>query len=359
MCPNTPGEPAARQHGSAMFLDVKSEVRVEDLLRGLIIQSGNDAAITLAEGIGGSEDNFVGMMNKRAGRTRTHPFPFHQRLGPQRSRAKVTARDMAELSVHLIRDYPDYYHFFGEKDFTWNRIHQLNRNPLLTMNIGADGLKTGDTAEAGSGLSARRAQDGQRLILVVNGYKTAAERAEDSRKLLNWGFRAFDVRAFPTRRHGRARRGLWWRGGSVELTPQSPVKTFVPHGSTDKLTAKIVYQGPLAAPVEAGRGRRAANFSTASSMLRTPLETKAAVAWAPDATRRRRGVTDGQGLAARRLAASPDERRAAGSSRWRAARARASRRRRAARRSTRRPRARGRRRPASPAARRTPRGCAN
>ena len=100
------------------------------------------------------------------------------------------------LARHLIRDYPEYYHYFGEKDFTWDKIRQSNRNPLLTMNIGADGLKTGDTNESGFGLVGSAVQDGQRLILVVNGYKTAADRAEDSRRLLNWGFRGFDVRVF-------------------------------------------------------------------------------------------------------------------------------------------------------------------
>src|SRR5206468_3964457 len=107
---------------------------------------------------------------------------------------QVTAREMAALARHLIKDFPEYYHFFGEKDFTWDKIRQMNRNPLLAMNIGADGLKTGDTAESGFGLVGSAVQDGQRLIVVVNGLKTAADRAEESRKLLNWGFRAFDVR---------------------------------------------------------------------------------------------------------------------------------------------------------------------
>ena len=106
----------------------------------------------------------------------------------------MTARDMAMLAAHIIRDYPDYYHYFGEKDFTWNKIHQLNRNPLLTMDVGADGLMTGDSAESGFGLVGSAVQNGQRLIVVVNGLKTAAERAEEARKLFNWGFRSFDPR---------------------------------------------------------------------------------------------------------------------------------------------------------------------
>ena len=186
----------AHAHGSAMFLDVKSEVRVEDLLRGLIIQSGNDAAIVLAEGLGGSEDAFVGLMNKRAAELGLAHSHFTNAWGRSDPDERVTARDMAKLAHHIISDYPDFYHYFGEKDFTWNKIHQMNRNPLLTMNLGADGLKTGDTAESGFGLVGSAVQDGQRLILVVNGLKTAAERGEESRKLLNWGFRAFDARTF-------------------------------------------------------------------------------------------------------------------------------------------------------------------
>ncbi len=270
----------AHAHGSAMFVDVKSDVRVEDLLRGLIIQSGNDAAIVLAEGLGGSEENFVGMMNKRAAELGLAHSHFTNAWGRSDPEERVTARDMAALARHLIRDYPEYYHFFGEKDFTWNRIRQQNRNPLLTMNIGADGLKTGDTAESGFGLVGSAVQDGQRLIVVINGLKTAAERAEDSRKLLNWGFRAFDVRVFyqPGDTVGRAD-VYGGAEGSVELTPLNPVKAFVPRNGADKLTAKIVYQGPLAAPVAAGQPFGELQiYQNETLVLRSPLKTKAAVA---------------------------------------------------------------------------------
>ncbi len=269
----------AHGHGSAMFLAVKSDVRIEDLLRGLIIQSGNDAAIVLAEGLGGSEGNFVGLMNRRAadlGLTHCH---FTNAWGRSDPDERVTARDMAALAIHIIRDYPEYYHYFGEKDFTWNRIHQLNRNPLLTMNIGADGLKTGDTAESGFGLIGSAVQDGQRLILVVNGYKTAADRAEDSRRLLNYGFRGFDVRVFyqPGDIVGEAS-VYGGTSDSVELTPQAPVKAFTPKVGGDKLTAKIVYSGPLGAPVEAGRPVGELRIYQGDTIvLRSPLQTKTAV----------------------------------------------------------------------------------
>jgi D-alanyl-D-alanine carboxypeptidase (penicillin-binding protein 5/6) len=270
----------AHAHGSAMFLDVRSDVRVEDLLRGLIIQSGNDAAIVLAEGLGGSEDAFVGLMNKRAaelGLTHSH---FTNAWGRSDPDERVTARDMAKLARHIITDYPEFYHYFGEKDFTWNKIHQMNRNPLLTMNVGADGLKTGDTTESGFGLVGSAVQDGQRLILVINGLKTAAERGEESRKLLNWGFRAFDARTFfqPGDTVGRAR----VYGGaeeSVELTTDAAIKGFVPKVGTDKLTAKVVYPGPAPAPIEAGQVLGEVRiYRNDALMLTVPLKTKTAVA---------------------------------------------------------------------------------
>ena len=273
----------APSHGSAMFLAVKSDVRVDDLLRGLIIESGNDAAIVLAEGVGGSEQNFVGLMNKRATELGLAQSHFTNAWGRSDPAERVSARDLAALARHLIQDYPEYYHYFSEKDFTWSKIHQLNRNPLLTMNIGADGLKTGDTAESGFGLVGSAVQDGQRLLLVVNGYKTAAERSEDSRRLLNWGFRGFDVRMFyqPGDTVGQAE----VYGGvqdSVALTPLAPVKVFVPKVGADKMAAKIVYSGPLAAPVEAGRKLGELRIYNAGSLVMSaPLETKAAVAKGP------------------------------------------------------------------------------
>jgi D-alanyl-D-alanine carboxypeptidase (penicillin-binding protein 5/6) len=268
----------AKAHGSTMFLRVKSDAKVEDLLRGMIIQSGNDAAISLAEGIGGSEDAFVAMMNKRAGELGFTHMHFTNAWGRSDPGEQVTAREMAALARHLIKDYPEYYHFFGEKDFTWDKIRQQNRNPLLAMNIGADGLKTGDTAESGFGLVGSAVQDGQRLILVVNGLKTAADRAEESRKLLNWGFRAFDVRELyqPGDTVGSAQ----VYGGavdSVELTPEAPVKLFVPKAGADKLTARIVYSGPAAAPVEAGQKLGELRvYQGETLMVRAALVTKTA-----------------------------------------------------------------------------------
>ena len=148
-------------------------------------------------------------MNKRAAELGMTHSIFANARGISDARQHVTARDMALLAAHIIRDYPDDYHYFGEKDFTWNKIHQLNRDPLLNMDVGADGLMAGDSAESGYGLVGSALQNGQRLIVVVNGLKTAADRAEESRKLFDWGFRSFDPRVLvPARRNGRNGVGL-------------------------------------------------------------------------------------------------------------------------------------------------------
>ncbi|HEY1941465.1 MAG TPA: D-alanyl-D-alanine carboxypeptidase family protein [Roseiarcus sp.] len=188
--PRAAREGDAESGGSSMFAQANSEVRIEDLLRGLLITSGNDAAIALAEDVAGSEEAFVGLMNRRArelGMTRSH---FANAWGDGSPAQKVTARDMARLAAYVIRTYPQFYRYFGEAEFTWNDIQQHNRNPLLTMNIGADGVKTGHLAQSGYGLVGSAVQNGHRLIVVLNGARSEAERAREARRLLEWGFGA-------------------------------------------------------------------------------------------------------------------------------------------------------------------------
>ena len=270
----------AKSHGSAMFLELHSKVRIEDLLRGMVIQSGNDAAITLAEGVAGGEGNFAGLMNKRAAELAMTRSTFANSWGAGDPHQRVTPRDMARLAAHVIANYPDYYRYFGEKEFTWNKIRQLHRNPLLTMDLGADGLKTGDIAESGFGLVGSAVQNGQRLIIVVNGLKTASDRSEESRKLLNWGFRSFDARTlFQAGDVVGAAAVFGGAQGEVPLVAAAPIKIFAARGSSEKLTAKIVYKGPLAAPVSAGQEvARLKVWRGASEVLDVPLKTAAAVA---------------------------------------------------------------------------------
>ena len=273
-------EGGAHAHGAAMFLAVKSRVRIDDLLRGLIIQSGNDAAMTLAEGIAGSEEAFAEAMNTRAaelGMTHSH---FTDPRGKPDPGARTTARDMALLAAHVIRDYPEDYHFFGEKEFTWNRIRQLNRNPLLTMNLGVDGLKAADAGDGGFGLVASAVEDGARLIVVTYGLRTATDRVEEARKLIGWGLHAFDRRTvFEAGQTVGAASVYGGQSGEVPLVSERPIVLFVPRGENGKLVARIVYTGPLAAPVEQGRDAgRLKIWRDDMLVVDAPLKTGASVA---------------------------------------------------------------------------------
>ncbi len=177
-----------------MFAALNSNIRVEDLIRGLVIVSGNDAAIVLAEGLAGSEGAFATHMTARARELGLTHLTFTNPWGEDDPDQRVTARDMADLAAYVIKTYPQYYHYFGEKDFTWNKIKQPNRNPLLTMDIGADGLKTGNIDTSGYGIVASAVQNGQRLILAIYGAKNAKERETEAMRLFQWGFRFFEVR---------------------------------------------------------------------------------------------------------------------------------------------------------------------
>src|SRR5215475_12321673 len=167
----------APSHTSSMFAPIHSKVAVKDLLYGAIIQSGNDACITLAEGIAGSEQKFAEMMTKRARELGLTKAFFANATGLPDPTMVVPVRELAMLARHIIKTYPEFYSIYGEKEFTWNKIRQQNRNPLLAMGIGADGMKTGFTAEGGYGLVGSAVQNGLRLLVVVNGLKSAKERA--------------------------------------------------------------------------------------------------------------------------------------------------------------------------------------
>ena len=246
-------EGGARAGGSSMFALVDSRVSIENLIQGLVVQSGNDAAIALAEGIAGSEGAFATLMNRRASELGMAKSTFANPWGKADAAQKVTAREMMMLADHVIRTYPELYKYFGEKEFTWNKIKQQNRNPLLFMDIGADGLKTGNVEDSGFGLIGSAVQNGQRLILVVNGLKSAKDRAEEARKILQWGFRAFEPKTLfaageiigSARLYGGAQ-------AEVDLQAEGAVKVLIPRGSGERLSARIVYTGPIAAPVAQG-----------------------------------------------------------------------------------------------------------
>ncbi|HYN38839.1 MAG TPA: D-alanyl-D-alanine carboxypeptidase family protein, partial [Rhodospirillales bacterium] len=178
--------------GSTMCLKLDERAKVEDLIRGIIVQSGNDACIVIAEGISGSEEAYVAEMNKLAKQIGLKGSVFRNTTGLPDPGHVMTARDLTVLSERLITDFPQYYDYYSEKSFTYNGIKQGNRNPLLYKNIGADGLKTGHTKEAGYGLTASAKQGDRRLVLVVTGLPSMSARAEESLRLMDYGFRAFE-----------------------------------------------------------------------------------------------------------------------------------------------------------------------
>jgi D-alanyl-D-alanine carboxypeptidase (penicillin-binding protein 5/6) len=240
--------------GSTMYAKLNSRVPVEDLIRGIVVQSGNDACIAVAEALAGNEPNFAAAMTRRARELGLSKSTFANSTGLPDPDMKVTARELAMLARHIIRTYPEFYATYGERDFTWNKIRQQNRNPLLAMGIGADGLKTGHTKEAGYGLVGSAVQNGLRLIVVVNGLKTSKDRANEARKLLEWGFRGFEARMLFAEGETIGEAKLYGgEEGRVPLVSERPIRLLVPRGSTEKLTARVVYKGPVRAPVEKGQ----------------------------------------------------------------------------------------------------------
>lgn len=239
---------------SSMFAPIHSKVSVDNLLHGVIIQSGNDACITLAEGLAGNESAFAQKLTARARALGLTKSVFTNSTGLPDPDEVVTARELAMLARHIILTYPDLYKIFGQREFTWNRIRQSNRNPLLAMGIGADGLKTGYTKEAGYGLVGSAVQNGLRLIVVVMGLKTAKERAEEARKLLEWGFRSFQTKPlFAAGQSVGDAKVFGGDRGRVPLITPRPVRLMLPRNGHDKITARIVYTGPVPAPVKKGQ----------------------------------------------------------------------------------------------------------
>jgi D-alanyl-D-alanine carboxypeptidase (penicillin-binding protein 5/6) len=240
--------------GSTMYAAIHSKIRVGDLLSGVIIHSGNDACIVLAEGIAGNEAAFARLMNDRARELGLNKSNFTNSTGLPDPEQRVTVRELAKLAQHIIRTYPEQYKIYGEREFTWNKIRQQNRNPLLAMNIGADGLKTGFTREAGYGLVGSAEQNGLRLIVVVNGAKHDKERANEARKLLEWGFQGFESRLLFAEGQTVAEAKVYGGAkGSVPLTGKGPIHLMVPRGISDRIAAKLIYTGPVRAPVQQGQ----------------------------------------------------------------------------------------------------------
>ena len=240
---------------STMFAAINSKVSVDDLLHGAVIQSGNDACIALAEGMAGNEHIFASdFMTKRARELGLTRSTFANSNGLPDPGNKMTVRELAMLARHIILDYPEFYKLFGEKEFTWNKIRQSNRNPLLTSLEGADGLKTGYTKEGGYGMVGSAVQNGVRLIVVVNGLEDQEDRANEAKKMLEWGFRNFEWRIlFAAQQPLGYARLFGGESRSVELISPEPIKVMVPKNTNEKLIARVVYRGPVHAPIQAGQ----------------------------------------------------------------------------------------------------------
>ncbi len=239
---------------STMFAALNSTIRLEDLIQGVIVQSANDGCIIIAEGMEGSEAKFAERMNKRAREIGLTRSIFKNPHGLPEEGQLVTMRELAMLGEHLWRTYPEFYKFYSQREFTWNGILQRNRNPLLAMNIGADGLKTGFTDASGYAIVGSVARDDRRLFAAMSGMATDAERADEAKKLLEWGMRAFQKKDIFTGGEvvGEAKVFGGAKSG-VQLKAQGPIAVMVPVENKDRLVARIVYQGPVVAPIEDGQ----------------------------------------------------------------------------------------------------------
>ncbi len=244
----------AASGSSTMFLPPNSDVRVEDLIRGIIVQSGNDACIVVAENLAGSEEAFARRMTERARDLGMTDSTFANATGWPHPEHKTTARDLAILANRLISDFPEYFHYYSEREFTFNGIKQSNRNPLLYGFSGADGLKTGHTSEAGYGLTATAKRDDRRLILVVNGLENRKARATESQRLLNWAFREFDNYQLFSAGDTVEIAPVWLgTAPTVEMKIDQDVFLTMTRKARREMKVTVSYSSPIAAPVTAGQ----------------------------------------------------------------------------------------------------------
>lgn len=243
----------AKSGSSTMFLDPGKRVRVEDLLRGIVIQSGNDACIVIAEGLAGSEEKFAVEMTRRAREIGMSNSTFKNATGWPDPEHMMTPRDLSTLAMRTIEDFPDYFHYYSEKEFTYNGITQINRNPLLYKEMGVDGLKTGHTEDAGFGLTATAKRGDRRLILVVNGLASKKDRSAEPERLLEWGFREFNNYAMFKASEVVAEADVWLgESSTVPLIIQKDMVLTMPRTARPGMKVVVNFTNPVPAPIEAG-----------------------------------------------------------------------------------------------------------
>lgn len=247
-------EYAWKQEGSRMFLKVGDKASVQDLIRGVIVQSGNDASVVFAEYLGGSEANFATIMNAKAHELGMNDSHFMNATGLPDPQHYSTAHDMAILARAIMRDFPEDYRYFSETEFKYNNIKQGNRNPLLYRNIGVDGLKTGHAEEAGYGLTASSLRDGRRLILVINGLSDMQARADESAKVLDWGYREFGLYSL-LKKDQKVGDAKTWLGlaASVPVLCADDLTISLARPARNEMKVTINYDQPIQAPIAKGQ----------------------------------------------------------------------------------------------------------
>ncbi len=243
----------AASRATTMFAAVRSQIRIEDLVKGVMVQMANDGCIVLAEGMAGSEANFAIQMTERARQIGLAKSTFVNSTGQPAPGQNTTVRELTQLALHLWQTYPEYYRYYGLPDFTWNKILQRNRNPLIAMDFGADGLATGFTEGEGFAIVGSLNRDGRRLFLAMAGMASDRERSEEARKLLDWGMRAFEKSEIFAKDEVVGEAQVF--GGTkshVALVAQKPISLFLPVSNRERLLARIVYDGPVSAPIAKG-----------------------------------------------------------------------------------------------------------
>lgn len=263
---------------SNMFVALDASVRIEDLIRGIAIQSGNDACKVVAEGIAGSEEAFAKVMNKKAAEIGLSNSHFTNSDGVEDPEHLMTVRDILKLSEHVYADFPEYYHYFAEKDFTYNDIVQQNRNLLLHKDLGVDGLKTGHLSVSGFGVAISADQNGRRIFMVVHGLDSMKQRAEEATRLVEWAFQSFRNVKLATAGATLEEAPVWYGASStVPLTVAKDLYATLPKGIEEEIQAKAVFNGPVPAPVSAGQEIGKLVITSSSGKTEVPLIAGVAV----------------------------------------------------------------------------------
>ncbi|MGJ8584943.1 MAG: D-alanyl-D-alanine carboxypeptidase family protein [Marinosulfonomonas sp.] len=248
---------AKNMGGSTMFLNENDRPTVEQLIQGIIVLSGNDACVVVAEGLAGSEDSFARLMNERAATLGMTGSTFANSSGWPNPNQRMSTRDLGILAARLITEFPEYYGYFGEKEYAYdNRApdNRHNRNPLLKLGIGADGLKTGHTVEAGYGIVGSATQGTRRVVFVLTGMTSEKERSEESERIVNWAFRQFVQKEVMEQGTEVARANVWMGDHTeIGLVTKDDVSLLLPALERKALSAEVVYKGPIEAPIEKGQ----------------------------------------------------------------------------------------------------------